>query len=172
MFYLSELSNKADYRVIYTGLYGNIAFMILRGIEDQLTDNRWENFDQMEKYWKNELVLLNSESDPEIVIIIKKRPLEYKTVETTWNVQDQKFNTKNVFIKNPFINMDEMKIRSWFADKIKSIVTYEMKDNDGKNWWIKNEEQELEYFSCDDVITVKDCKMVYKALKGIKNDKM
>ena len=70
------------------------------------------------------------------------------------------------WVANPFAKMTEEKILCWFADKIKSMVNYEMKDNDGKNWWTKHEERELDYLGYKIPVTIKECKTVYRMLKN------
>lgn len=155
-----------DYRVIPTGLCGVKAYEILRSIEGQLSDGRWENTPQMEKYWKNEYVILGDEpEDPEIFIIVSNKKYETKKVPSHWSLKyGQQYCYK--YIDNPFVKMSDMKIRKWFADKIHSMVKYEQEDNGQKNWWTKNIDQVLDYLGYENTITVADCKMVVKKLKS------
>jgi hypothetical protein len=72
---------------------------------------------------------------------------------------------RNKWFGNPFSGMNDSKVLNWFADKIKSMVTYEMKDNNEKNWWTKNLDRELDYLGYNEKINVGDCKNVYNLLK-------
>ena len=163
--YLKNFTGFKEFRVIHTGLYGNTAYEILRSIEGQLSDGRWENSPRMEGYWKNEQVLLNSEEDPEILIIVNSNAWEWKKVQSTYNWKERRWNYRNKWFGNHFHGMNDSKVLNWFADKIKSMVTYEMKDNDGKNWWTKELGRELDYLGYNEKINVGDCKNVYNMLK-------
>jgi hypothetical protein len=163
--YLKNFVGFKEFRVIHTGLYGNLAYEILRSIEGQLSDGRWENSPRMEGYWKNEQVVLNSEEDPEILIIVNSNAWEWKKVQYRWSYREGRMLYRNKWFGNPFSGMNDSKVLNWFADKIKSMVTYEMKDNDGKNWWTKELDRELDYLGYDEKINVGDCKKVYNTLK-------
>lgn len=163
--YLKDFTGFKDFRVIHTGLYGNTAYEILCSIEGQLSDGRWENTPRMEGYWKNEYVLLNSKEDPEILIIINSNAWEWEKVQDHWSYKEGRMLYRNKLFANHFRRMTNYKILNWFADKIKSMVIHEMKNNNGKNWWTKNLDQELKYFGYHEKINVGDCKNVYKMLK-------
>jgi hypothetical protein len=163
--YLKDFTDFKEFRVIHTGLYGNTAYEILCSIEGQLSDGRWENSPRMEGYWKNEHVILNSEEDPEILIIVNSNAYNWEKVQYRWSNTEHRMLYRNKWFANHFHDMNDYKVLNWFADKIKSMVTYEMKDNSGKNWWTKNLDQELEYLGYTEKINVGDCKNVYKMLK-------
>ena len=164
--YLKNFTGFKEFRVIHTGLYGNLAYEILRSIEGQLSDGRWENSPRMEGYWKNEQVVLNSEEDPEILIIVNSNAWEWKKVQYRWSYREGRMLYRNKWFGNHFSGMNDSKVLNWFADKIKSMVTYEMKDNDGKNWWTKELDRELDYLGYNEKINVGDCKNICKILKG------
>ena len=163
--YLKDFTNFKEFRVIRTGLYGNLAYEILRSIEGQLSDGRWENSPRMKGYWKNEYVLFDTAENPELVIIVNSNAYEYQEIPDWFDYKTNIMHYKYKWTVNPFAKMSDEKILSWFADKIKSMVTYEMKDNNGKNWWTKNLDQELDYFGYHEKINVGDCKNVYNMLK-------
>ena len=102
---------------------------------------------------------------PEILIIINSNAWEWKKVQSTYNWKEKRWNYRNKWFGNHFHGMNDSKVLNWFADKIKSMVTYEMKDNDGKNWWTKELGRELDYLGYNEKINVSDCKNVYNMLK-------
>lgn len=169
MRYVNEFDKFKEFRVIHTGIYGQCAYDILRSIEGQLSDGRWENNPRMEGYWKNEYILFDSEENPEIVIIVNSNAWEWKKVPHRWSYREGRMLYRNKWFGNHFHGMSDSKVLKWFADKIKSMVTYEMKDNNGKNWWTKNLDQELDYLGYKIPVTVKECKTVYRMLKSFNN---
>ena len=160
-------NSKLEYmRVIRTGLFGNLAYEILRSIEGQLSDGYWENSPAMEKYWKNEFIVVDDNTD-EVLIVVSDKSYDLKKVQGRWSYRNQCFDYRMVTVINPFYGMTPEKIKSWFADKIRKIVKVEEADNGMKNWWKAGYGIELEYLGYDEKITVYDCKETYKALKGM-----
>jgi hypothetical protein len=119
----------------------------------------------MEGYWKNEYIIHNTEEDPEIVIVINNNAWEWKKVQSTYNWKEGRWNYRNKWFGNNFHGMNDSKVRNWFADKIKSMVDYEMKDCNEKGWWTNNLDRESDYLGYDEKINVGDCKKVYNTLK-------
>jgi hypothetical protein len=169
MRFVNEFDKFKEFRAIHTGIYGQCAYDILRSIEGQLSDGRWENSPRMEGYWKNEYILFDSEENPEIVIIVNKNASEYNKIPDWYDYKNNIMHYRYKWVANPFAKMTEEKILCWFADKIRQMVNYEMKDNDGKNWWTKQEERELDYLGYKIPVTIKECKTVYRMLKSFNN---
>ena len=155
------------FRFIYTGVTDPLHGEILRSIEGQLSDGYWENSIAMEKYWKNENVIFDDEKN-EFVIAVPKKSGEWKMEPYRYSYREQRMLKRNKWYGNPFHEMSDEKILSWFATKIKQLVKAEEKDNYGygTNWWNENPERELGYLGYDSVVKVQDCKNLYKILKG------
>ena len=129
---------------------------ILESVIGQLSDGIWENSPAMNKYWVGMQIQNND--------ILVSDNFTVSFCKTRYN--------------NPFFNMPDEKIKSWFADKLKAIVKHEEKDSGGKNWWKRDNMQELDYLSRmykDEegviktrTVTVADAYKVYDRLKGRK----
>ena len=106
--------------IINTNLTDGISEDILSGIIAQLSDGMWENSKSMEHYWpfvEIEMV------DNEVCVVIYKpgssKRFSYGRVNdccTNW------------FTRWDKLNSDPMKIKKWFASKIKAIVNENAKD--------------------------------------------
>ena len=129
---------------------------ILESVIGQLSDGIWENSPAMTKYWAGMYIQDND------ILVSDNFCVSY--CKTKYN--------------NPFFNMPDEKVKSWFADKLKAIVKHEEKDSGGKNWWKRDNMQELDYLSRmykDEegviktrTVTVADAYKVYDRLKGRK----
>ena len=129
---------------------------ILESVIGQLSDGIWENSPAMNKYWVGMSIQDND------ILVSDNFTVSY--CKTRYN--------------NPFFNMPDEKVKSWFADKLKAIVKHEEKDSGGKNWWKRDNMQELDYLSRmykDEegviktrTVTVADAYKVYDRLKGRK----
>ena len=158
-------NNDGNYRFIYTGVTDKCHGEILRSIEGQLSDGYWENSIAMEKYWKNEHVILDDEKN-EFVIAVSADQGKWKLEPYRYSYREQRMLKQNKWHENPFYKMSDEKILNWFASKIKQIVKVEEKDNNGSNWWTKNLERELDYLGYHFIVKVQDCKDICKILKG------
>lgn len=142
-------------RIVETGFNANdkTIEVILESVIGQLSDGIWENSKAMTKYWASMYIQDND------IIVCDDFCVSY--CKTKYN--------------NPFLNMADAKIKSWFADKLKAIVKHEEKDSGGKNWWKRDNMQELDYLSSmykdndgafkTATVTVADAYKVYDNLK-------
>lgn len=145
-------------RIVETGFNANDKTIeaILDSVIGQLSDGIWENSNAMIKYWAGMYIQDND------ILVCDDFCVKYG--KTKYN--------------NPFFNMTDAKIKNWFADKLKAIVKTEEKDSGGKNWWKRDNTQELDYLSRvykDEegviktaTVTVADAYKVYDRLKGRK----
>jgi hypothetical protein len=163
---VSNFSKFPEFRIVRTGLFGGTYYDILRSVMGQLSDGIWENSAIMKKFWKNAHVAWD-DGNGEIVILVNKRRSEIISVPYYWSIKNNCMEYKNTIMVNPFVEMDDAKVCSWFADKIRSIVHTEMRDAGGKFWWSKKPEVKLEYIGYKSDVTVGDCRDVFNALKAI-----
>ncbi len=145
-------------RIVETGFNANDKTIeaILESVIGQLSDGIWENSNAMTKYWAGMYIQDND--------ILVSDDFYVSFCKTKYN--------------NPFFNMTDAKIKNWFANKLKAVVKTEEKDSGGKNWWKRDNMQELDYLSRrykDDegvfktaTVTVADAYKVYDRLKGRK----
>lgn len=168
---LSNFKKNDFERVVHTGLYGETALEILYSIEGHLSDGYWENSAALEKYWKNEQVVLDdpiSGDEPQEILIIIRSNRDYFETYNTYSARSNRSIKKKKYILNPFFNKDDNMIRNWFAEKIKKIVKAEEADNNGKGWWKNEPERVLDYLGDGMNITINECKKVYNGLKKIR----
>lgn len=145
-------------RIVETGFNANDKTIeaILESVIGQLSDGIWENSNAMIKYWAGMYIQDND------IMVCDDFYVDF--CKTKYN--------------NPFLNMTDAKIKSWFADKLKAVVKTEEKDSGGKDWWKRDNMQELDYLSRmykdnegvlkTATVTVADAYKVYDRLKGRK----
>ena len=104
----------------------------------QLSDGMWENSPRMEPYW-----ICNS---------LTEEGIEMEPVTTS-------FGSRRRYT-NPLYDMSDMEVRSWFADKLKTVVK---KWLDGDEWSRINHD-EVNYLRYGQ--TVAGAYKVYDSLKG------
>lgn len=138
---------EANQRVIKTGLDAKFTDM-LNAVVGQLSDGYWENSPRMEGYWH--FAEAKSQGGEAVLLIDK----DYST----------RGYGKTVY--NLFANMDDAKVKTFFADKIKFLVKEE-----GLKWNRGNKDQTSDYLSYDDDYTVSECYYAYEILKGRNADR-
>jgi len=139
-------------RIIHTKLYSKIAKEVLQSVEGQMSDGMWENSPAMEKYWR--FSDIETASDGEILIKISAESGKYDKYARKW-------------LSNGFANMSDAEVIKWFAAKVKHIMQTELKDEDIKNGWKRdNATFETQYLSYKETITVRDVYYIYDFLLG------
>ena len=104
--------NLSDSIVINTGLTDNISKNVLLSVLGQLSDGIWENSKTMEHYWPYVDVKM---IDGSVCLLISKEYSDH-------------YHGINYFIDYWKMNGNSMKIKKWFANKIKSVLRNEAKD--------------------------------------------
>jgi len=110
-------SDKTNCFVIPTGLTDNMSKNVLLNVIGQLSDGMWENSRAMTHYWPY-VDIEYREDIGQVCFIISSS-------------NDSTFYSGfgyNYFINPTKLNKDSIKIKKWFADKIKAIVRQEAKD--------------------------------------------
>jgi hypothetical protein len=115
----------------------------LKPVMGQLSDGIWENSPRMEPYW-----LCNH---------LKPEGITMHPFNSCW---------RNKVINNPLYHKTPTEVRSWFADKLKTVVKQWLEDNgdNPKNWNPSNTD-EVWYLNTSQ--TVAGAYKVYKSLKKI-----
>lgn len=110
-------SDKSFSLVIPTGLVDSISKSVLLNVIGQLSDGIWENSRAMTHYWP--YVDVEYREDIGQVCLV---------ISLSDNSTFYGGHGYNYFI-NPYkLNKDSVRIKKWFADKIKAIVRQESKD--------------------------------------------
>lgn len=131
-----------DRRIINTGVRDSY-YGIFEAVLGQMSDGIWENSRVVERYWKG--VDLKKEGGKVIIIL----PPAYR-------------------YGNPYSNMEEDKIKRYFAQKIKQIIKEEINDNAfrgkslGSLEWSRDSNSWSEYINAP----VRDAYKVYDILMG------
>lgn len=146
--------NTEHTRTINTNFYGDHAYEILSAVSGQLSDGLWENSRGYDKYWTNFHV--KRQDDNRIVFIV--------------NTDSYRMYCHR-YLENPFVRMSEAEFLTWYAGKLKRVISAEAHDNGWKKGWWKrdNTENKSIYLNRKLDITVADIYGVYDALLGRKD---
>lgn len=143
-------------RTIHTGLYGAQANAVIDSVHGQLSDGKWENTPNYDKYWTNFDV--QTADDGEVIFMVNAENY------TMWGHR---------FMLNPFYGMSDADFKKWIARKIKAVVNDERKDCSGFGEWDRrNIDHTTAYLGTYDetlhavVTTVADVYCTYEALLG------
>ena len=141
--------NNMYYGIVFkTGLKGKKYYDILESVMGQLSDGIWENSNSNQRYWREQDIELDKET-------------EEITIKSSYRL----FN-------------DIEGVKKFFANKVKQIVKIEREDGDPDLKWARNNNCTTCYISPystyvdgkrvepDYEITVGDCYYVYDALLG------
>ena len=149
--------------IINTGLTDNTSKDVLRSVIGQLSDGIWENSPIMEHYWPYVKIELNNKDEVCIVISLP--------VATSLGCDYYHPNTRyyNWFIRRDKLGGNPIKIKRWFANKIKQIVNQERKDHPHRAIKFSDKcDTELYYIDyydgSNEGMQVCDAYRVYKAL--------
>ena len=107
--------------VISTGLTDNTSKSVLQNVLGQLSDGMWENSRTMEHYWP--FVDIGTNDKGEVCIIVR-----LPGSESYQNYFHSNDCCNNWFIRWDKMNKDTVKIKQWFADKIRKIVNEEKRN--------------------------------------------
>lgn len=156
-------------KIINTGLKGQIAKDVLNSVIGQMSDGIWENSRIMQHYWKFVAI---EDIDGDICIVVNNSPYIFEPYRRTYNSRVQTRSFDNYFVSK--CHRDDIKIKQFFANKIKQIVREDFNDHN-KCGCIFNDKDnsELHYissYSKDEngnypSITVADAYKVYITLK-------
>lgn len=138
-------------RIIETNFYGAKAYEILDSVHGQLSDGMWENARGYDKYWTNFEVKRHENN--RIYFLVNA---DYNTIYC------------GEYVENPFLKMNDQEFCSWYAGKLKAVITAEGRDNKWvKGWWKRtNVETKSIYLGHDnekygEIVSVADIYCVY-----------
>lgn len=153
-------SKKKDYILIDTGLRGNYAKEIMQAVIGQMSDGLWENSSTYEHYWRFVDV---DERGGQIFLKVSTKKYDDNAIANTYY--------ENYFYQK--MNMDETKIKTFFAARIKDIIKSELKDEleDPVKGWNRESDFVSAYISYDEQVTVAHAYFAYETLKGRHNEK-
>ena len=149
------LENKEDSFVIATGLVDSVSKSVLQNVLGQLSDGIWENSSTMTHYWPFVKIEMR---DGQVCFVINKGSNSYRGKHGCGY---------NYFVNPCKMNMNENKIKTWFADKIKAIVNENKKDYPNKEIKFNakcDKSLDYMYYTNRDIL-VSEAYSVYKHLK-------
>ena len=138
-------TNTDEWRVIPTGLTGDINHDILNSVIGQMSDGMWENSPGMTGYWTFANIDDNNN------ILVNKAYGQYMGTR----------------LNNPYVGMSEEDIKNFFANKIKAIAQQYLHDQNINPYreWNGSNTQKCSYLDYDKGVTIADAYAAYKALK-------
>lgn len=139
---LNQRELKKNERRIPTGLVGIKAHEVLESVIGQMSDGKWENTPGYDKYW----MFCDIDKDNSIIVNdgCESHGRDYRGY-TRW-------------VCSGFREMNEEQVRAFFARKIRAVV------KDFKEYYGNDPEQECDYLSYHEEISVKECLDIAKAL--------
>lgn len=158
--YLKESNGQEKKSIIKTGLDSILgrkkAQDIIDSILGQMSDGMWENSPGMEKYWR-----FADAVGPDIEV-----DRGFQTDEEKIGGRYGRYRFKDVY--SGYREMNDKEVKKFFANKLKTICQ-EWLDHNNFNpykYWNEDCQEDCDYISRDEPITVGECYQAYKILAG------
>lgn len=150
-----NMSTEVSERIIPTGVTGRKGYEVLSAVIGQMSDGKWENDPNMEKFWQ--FVSIDNDNN----IVIRLDDIRSRRSNSKWSY---------TYTTSGFDKKSDDWVRNFFANKIKNLAETEMFDNnkDPYKGWNPDNDMELVYLSYDEDITVADAYAIFKQLKSYK----